>query len=121
MDRQPVKVKNLEDEEGGINIGVVTMFDPNDSDNGVNVGCAFFCIKEYGKTWIAYAYPPAHIDREAWTAEWKDFRGKPKCSACNRVFPEEYFQWAFCPGCGRAMTPEAWADLEKRLRGFSNG
>ena len=66
MDRQPVKVKNLEDEEGGINIGVVTMFDPNDSDNGVNVGCAFFCIKEYGETWIAYAYHPAHIDREAW-------------------------------------------------------
>lgn len=66
MDRQPVKVKNLEDEEGGINIGVVTMFDPNDSDNGVNVGCAFFCIKEYGETWLAYAYPPHNIDRKAW-------------------------------------------------------
>lgn len=59
----------------------------------------------------------AHIDREAWTAEWKDFRGKPKCSACNRVFPEEYFQWAFCPGCGRAMKPDAWAVLEKMVRG----
>lgn len=56
-------------------------------------------------------------DREAWTAEWKDFRGKPKCSACNRVFPEEYFQWAFCPGCGRAMKPDAWAVLEKMVRG----
>lgn len=22
--------------------------------------------KDYGKTWLAYAYPPAHIDREAW-------------------------------------------------------
>ena len=22
--------------------------------------------KDYGKTWIAYAYPPAHIDRKAW-------------------------------------------------------
>lgn len=22
--------------------------------------------KTYGKTWLAYAYPPAHIDREAW-------------------------------------------------------
>lgn len=23
----------------------------------------------YGKTWVAYAYPPAHIDREAWRFE----------------------------------------------------
>lgn len=23
-------------------------------------------IEDYGKTWFAYAYPPAHIDREAW-------------------------------------------------------
>ena len=23
-------------------------------------------IEDYGKTWAAYAYPPAHIDREAW-------------------------------------------------------
>lgn len=36
----------------------------------------------YGKTWLAYANQPAHIDREEWTAE-------------------------------------AWAELEKRLRGVS--
>ena len=29
----------------------------------VNTYRAYEC---YGKTWIAYAYPPAHIDREAW-------------------------------------------------------
>lgn len=23
----------------------------------------------------------------------------------------------FCPWCGRPLTPEAWAELEKRLRG----
>lgn len=23
-------------------------------------------IEDYGKTWACYAYPPAHIDREAW-------------------------------------------------------
>lgn len=41
----------------------------------------------YGKRWLAYAYPPAHIDREAWEP------------------------------CGRPRTPEAFSELEKRLRG----
>ena len=75
----------------------------------------------YGKRWLAYAYPPAHIDREAWTAEWVDNDKSEemmcKCSKCG--YPVSYF-WGkteICPGCGRAMTPEAWAELEKRLRG----
>lgn len=25
-------------------------------------------IEDYGKTWACYAYPPAHIDREAWVS-----------------------------------------------------
>ena len=79
----------------------------------------------YGKRWLAYAYPPAHIDREAWTAEWVDNDKSEemmcKCSKCG--YPVSYF-WGkteICPGCGRAMTPEAWAELEKRLRGNYNG
>ena len=28
--------------------------------------------RNYGTDWLAYTYHPAHIDREAWTAEWKD-------------------------------------------------
>lgn len=76
---------------------------------------------DYGKTWLAYAYPPAHIDMEARTAEWVDNDKSEemmcKCSKCG--YPVSYF-WGkteFCPGCGRAMTPEARAELEKRLRG----
>lgn len=79
----------------------------------------------YGIGWLAYAYPPAHIDREAWTAEWVDNDKSEemmcKCSKCG--YPVSYF-WGkteICPGCGRAMTPEAWEGLEKRLRGLSNG
>ena len=71
--------------------------------------------------WIAYAYPPDHIDREAWTAEWVDNDKSEemmcKCSKCG--YPVSYF-WGkteICPGCGRAMTPEAWVELEKRVRG----
>lgn len=75
----------------------------------------------YGERWIAYAYPPANIDLEAWTAEWVDNDDSEemmcKCSKCG--YPVSYF-WGktrFCPGCGKAMTPEALNMLEKRLRG----
>ena len=68
-----------------------------------------------------YSHPPAHIDREAWTAEWVDNDKSEemmcKCSKCG--YPVSYF-WGkteICPGCGRAMTPEAWVELERRLRG----
>lgn len=122
MDDQPVKVKNLRYAESGLNTGVVTMYDPNDSDNGVYVGCTFFCIKDYGKIWLAYAYPPAHIDREAW-----------RCPICSGNEVIEFKAWKtpeqiiggpfaqggamFCPRCGKPRTPEAWAELKKRLRG----
>ena len=68
-----------------------------------------------------YAYPTAHIDLEAWTAEWVDNDESEemmcKCSKCG--YPVSYFwgKTGFCPGCGKAMTPEARAMLEKRLRG----
>lgn len=75
----------------------------------------------YGKTYKAYAYPPAHIDREAWTAEWVDhYRSGASagtgyvCSACDMWNGRKS---DICPSCGKAMTPEAWAMLEKRLRG----
>lgn len=78
-------------------------------------------LADYGKTWTAYAYQTAHIDLEKWTAEWVDNdQGEGmmcKCSKCG--YPVSYFwgKTAFCPGCGRAMTPEAWAELERRCLG----
>lgn len=79
--------------------------------------------------WLAYACPPAHIDREVWTAEWVedgDCHHKPyrvrdiakwkkyKCSKCGYKAGRRNSQ-NYCPSCGRAMTPEAWAELEKRI------
>lgn len=63
----------------------------------------------YGIGWIAYAYPPAHIDREAWE----------RCWTCRWVVsqPNRGSDYKFCPNCGRPLTPEAWAELEKRFRG----
>lgn len=76
-----------------------------------------------------YAYPPAHIDREAWEpcGACKDGNVKiniPEFHAmaiCNQHMDHEAFtltlQTRFCPVCGRPLTPEAWAELEKRVRG----
>lgn len=63
---------------------------------------------------------PAHIDWEAWTAEWlsEDIGEDIRCQCSKCGYPVSYF-WGrtdFCPSCGKAMTPEACAELEKRLR-----
>lgn len=62
----------------------------------------------------------AHIDREAW-----------KCPLCERNKVISFEAWEdesklpkgqsvrggalFCPHCGKPRTPEAWAELEKRM------
>ena len=39
----------------------------NIEDNALYCQGDYTC-RDYGKMWIAYAYPPAHIDREAWVS-----------------------------------------------------
>ena len=67
----------------------------------------------YGKRWLAYAYHPAHIDREAW---------KP-CEECQPRKLDHFilnrYGVKFCRHCGRPLTLEAWAELEKRVRGVN--
>lgn len=100
------------------------------SDSGDKYSCAeipgveywSWSFESYGERWIAYAYQPAHSDREAWTAKWEK-RESPwngytmVCSKCGETIKSLSGQMPFCPSCGRAMTPEAQAELEKRLRG----
>lgn len=81
----------------------------------------------YGKRWLAYAYPPAHIDREAWESCPCCDAAKANSGVVNQalwVKEPEVNKWTlfgkkleYCPICGRPLTPEAWAELEKRLRG----
>lgn len=92
-------------------------------------------VKGYGDIAIetfedggAYTCPTARIDREAWTAEWKEYDGADAgfhfCSKCK----QQAFNYEdggevvevlsdFCPSCARAMTPEALNKLEKRIMG----
>lgn len=78
--------------------------------------------------WLAYRYPPIATDTDVggkldeWTAEWIKHDGYTECSKCEHWYdsPENEDDGdrpAFCPSCGRAMTPGARAMLEKRFMG----
>lgn len=75
----------------------------------------------YGKTWLAYAYPPVHID----TGEWGGCDcDKPKscCTCCSMqchrcIGQSEYKQAAYCLKCGKPQTEKAWAELGRRMAG----
>ena len=78
--------------------------------------------KDYGKSWLAYAQQPAHIDREKWVAEWiypKSEFSLPVCSKCGCNSQDAMYGHKdnFCPKCGRAMNEAAWAETERRLMG----
>lgn len=82
--------------------------------------------KDYGKTWLAYDYPPVHIERKVWepceacfschtcTHRNDEYLDSPYCWNC-----ENSNKWKvgvrFCPYCGRPTIDEAWDELEKRL------
>lgn len=77
--------------------------------------------RSYSSDWLAYSYPPAHIDRGEWTAEWiypENEWNLPRCPKCGCNSKDATYghKDRFCPKCGRAMTEEAWAELEQRLQ-----
>ena len=84
--------------------------------------------ENYGTGWLAYPYPLPHIDREAWEpCEWCGSVGKkPDNWVCSleddnghTVTNDHMVVCAtanYCPSCGRPLTEEAWAELERRLR-----
>lgn len=88
--------------------------------------------RDYGKTWIAYAYQPARIDREKWEpCEHCKPSEYPPDHYGPHNFPlvgaEIYFYdtddgWEgeeinFCPWCGRPLTDETVKEFERRVYG----
>ena len=84
------------------------------------------------KGWLAYSYPPAHTDRSKWkpcehckSAEYppQKFGAHQFPVVGNEIyFYDTEYGWEgeeikHCPWCGRPLTKEAWAELERRLRG----
>lgn len=65
---------------------------------------------------------PASIDREAWTGCVCN-NGKKNCCTCISlechacIRESKYRQGRYCSACGRPLTEEAWAELEKRIGG----
>lgn len=79
----------------------------------------------YLLTWVAFSYPTAHIDREAWTGCTCNTKGKSCCTCvslrCHHCVGEsEYKRGKYCSACGRPLTEEAWAELEQRVMGVKN-
>ena len=85
-------------------------------------------VEWYKTVGPAYAYPPAHIDREAWGCEYctGDVDDRPfldsedlYISGDGRLTSDgrdhDFCKIEFCPKCGRPLTEEAWAELEKRM------
>lgn len=106
-------------------------------------------IDFYGKKFVAYAYPPTHIDREAWTGcpycggvphmEGVELKpcasgyigaevafGKCRDDQCigmvvyYRNAAAGYLDFDYCPFCGKPQTPKAWYEQEKRLMALMN-
>lgn len=124
MHNEVVVVKTLE--YGEESKGILDFSDPNDSDNGVYVGCSFYSIEHYGVLWLAYAYLPIDFDKWEPCPDCKE----PSCNTCaysasskERLPCSEccpytcYDPFPFCPECGRPLTNEARKMLENRLRG----
>ena len=94
-----------------------------------------YTFSSFGETWIAYAYPPANIDREAWEP---CSRCRPQENSLDRFSGHEFLiddaeiyfydsddgwegeEIKFCPWCGRPLTEGAWAELEKRVMGVKH-
>lgn len=98
---------------------------------------AVFRFDEVGKEFFAYVHPPVATDTNVGGKDNNVFTkiDKEACETCKICECERIIFRAtsvinspagmtdmggparFCPLCGRPLTPEAWAELEKRLMG----
>ena len=72
MDGQPVWVEPLGDEDWEPHWDVMKFNRISANSETVRGRMYFLYEGSYGTRWLAYAYPPARIDREVWMAEWRN-------------------------------------------------
>lgn len=84
---------------------------------------AYF-FADYGERWVAYPCTFARVDREKWEPCEKcntcwtcklalnEFVREP-CMSCGAF--KNHKSLNFCPWCGRPLTEEAWAELERKV------
>lgn len=127
MDGKPVWTKLLE-ESTGRKEGWTLIYS-DDGHTAVQRWTQFpLWYKDYGKTWLAYDYPPVHIERKV----WEPCEECVSCENCKHSVDYDYGEYKFCnqcvgnsnfipnnfcQNCGRPLTDEAWAEMEKRLGG----
>ena len=79
-----------------------------------------------GRELSLYSYPPAHIDRNEWKpcgycTGTKYVYGHSSAVVPNgdkgQIEREAEGDFDYCPKSGRPLTDEAWAELERRLKG----
>lgn len=104
MDGRPVWVNLIKPTQGECE-GWAIVYKDNGSTAVQRWTTCALRYEDYGEIWIAYAYPPAHIDREKWEP----------CMWC--VLNGQFGLNNYCSSCGRPLTDEAWAELERRVCG----
>lgn len=88
-------------------------------------GSQVSAVDWYEEVGAAYAYHPTHIDREAWTGCICNTKSKSCCTCvslrCQFCIGEsEYKRGKYCSACGRPLTEDGWAELEKRVMGVKH-
>lgn len=60
--------------------------------------------------WMSKAETIVADVRPVVRGRWENFRGKPRCSQCKAVWPEDYYDHNFCPRCGADMRGESGSE-----------
>lgn len=117
MDGEPIWVEVIVESCIEDGYALVSVYD----EYCMNEKGEFFKFEDYGKTWLAYPYPPAHIDRSkreacdhckkaCWNCNHNLFAVKEmtKCDDCVNQSKWEFLAYQnYCPKCGRPVAPDS--------------
>ena len=124
MDGQPAWIVPVGEEDWGPHWAVMRHTRFSADSKTVRGRMYFLYLDSYGARWIAYAYPPYHIDREAWEP-CKECQ--PRCAICaNYGGWDRYGKPKVCDDCKDHLNfvaddkkqPPQLVSIPYRLRGL---